>query len=175
VGTAVIYLLVMIGVAAVVFVAAALIFGRGEELAPLPPGHTPTRLPFGEIAGDDVRAVRFQQVRRGYRMSEVDWVLERLAAELDRTTDERDGLRDRVDELEQPLPATDGSGAKRAAPAVVEREPAPTAMQREPAAVEPEPTVAVPAPPPTQVDEPLRPTPTPRQMLSRETEDAGER
>lgn len=94
-GTALIYLLVMIAVAALVFLGAALIFGRGEELAPLPPGATPTRLPVGEVAGDDVRAVRFQQVLRGYRMSEVDWVLERLALELD-------SLRTRVHELEMP-------------------------------------------------------------------------
>lgn len=94
-GTALIYLLVMIAVAALVFFGAALIFGRGEELGPLPPGATPTRLPVADVAGDDVRAVRFQQVLRGYRMSEVDWVLERLALELD-------ALRTRVRELEVP-------------------------------------------------------------------------
>ncbi|MGH3992918.1 MAG: DivIVA domain-containing protein [Pseudonocardiaceae bacterium] len=40
-----------------------------------------------------MRAVRFAQVVRGYRMSDVDWVLHRAAAELD-------SLRSRVAELE---------------------------------------------------------------------------
>ena len=100
-GTAVIYLLVMVLVAAVVFLAAALIFGRGEEMAPIPPGASPTRLPAGEIAAADVREVRFQQVLRGYKMSEVDWVLDRVAGQLETVTVERDALRAKVSELER--------------------------------------------------------------------------
>ena len=96
VGTALIYLLVVVAVAAAVFGLAAAVFGRGEELAPLAPGATPTRLPVGDVEGDDVRGLRFQQAVRGYRMAEVDWVLERLADELDRTGTERDDLRARV-------------------------------------------------------------------------------
>ena len=98
-GTALIYLLVVVAVAAAVFGLAAVVFGRGEELAPLPPGATPTRLPVGDVDGDDVRELRFQQAVRGYRMAEVDWVLERLADELDRVGAERDDLRARVAEL----------------------------------------------------------------------------
>jgi DivIVA domain-containing protein len=93
VGTVLIYLIVAAVVAAVVFLAASLVFGRGEELAALPPDATPTWLPAGPIVGDDVRAIRFSQVLRGYRMSEVDWTLQRAAAELD-------ALRARVAELE---------------------------------------------------------------------------
>jgi DivIVA domain-containing protein len=93
VGTVLIYLVVAVVVAAVVFLAASLVFGRGEELAALPPDATPTGLPEGPIVGDDVRAVRFSQVLRGYRMSEVDWTLQRAAAELDE-------LHARVAELE---------------------------------------------------------------------------
>jgi DivIVA domain-containing protein len=100
VGTALIYLLIVVAVAAAVFGLAAAVFGRGEELAPLAPGATPTRLPVGEVDGDDVRVLRFPQVVRGYRMSDVDWVLDRLADELDRTGTERDRLRTRVAELE---------------------------------------------------------------------------
>ncbi len=91
--TVLIYLVVMALVAAVVFLLASLVFGRGEELAPLPPGSTPTSLPAEGLDGADLRQVRFAQVVRGYRMSEVDWVLERTAAELD-------ALRARVAELE---------------------------------------------------------------------------
>ncbi len=102
-GTALIYLLVVAAVGAVLFGLAALVFGRGEELAPLPPGATPTRLPAGEIRGEDVRELRFQQALRGYRMDEVDWVLDRLADELDRAGAQRDDLLARVAELESEL------------------------------------------------------------------------
>ena len=91
--TALIYLLVMVLVAAVVFLLAAVVFGRGEELAPLPPGSSPTRLPVRDITGDDVQAVKFQLVLRGYKMSEVDWVVRRLGEEIDT-------LRGQVAELE---------------------------------------------------------------------------
>lgn len=90
---ALIYLIVMVAVAAVVFLLAALVFGRGEELAPLPPGASPTRLPSDDITAEDVRELKFQQVFRGYKMSEVDWVLQRLATEVGE-------LRARVEELE---------------------------------------------------------------------------
>ncbi len=100
VGTALLYLIVVMAVAAVLFGLAAVVFGRGEELAPLAPGATPTRLPARDIEGDDVRELRFPQALRGYRMAEVDWVLDRLADELDRTGAERDGLLARVAELE---------------------------------------------------------------------------
>lgn len=90
---ALLYLIVMVAVAAVVFLLAALVFGRGEELAPLPPGASPTRLPADDITAEDVRELKFQQVFRGYKMSEVDWVLQRLATEVET-------LRARVEELE---------------------------------------------------------------------------
>lgn len=78
-----IYILVVAAVAGVVYLLASAIFGRGEEMAPLPPSGTPTKLPSANLGGDDVRQVRFQQVVRGYKASEVDWVLERLAGEID--------------------------------------------------------------------------------------------
>lgn len=94
--TALIYLVVMVLVAAVVFLLTSIVFGRGEELAPLPPGATPTALPATDVTGHDARSLRFQLVLRGYKMAEVDWALERLAGELDQ-------LHARVAELEQRL------------------------------------------------------------------------
>ena len=96
--SALIYLVVVLAVAAVVYLLASMVFGRGEQLEPLPPGSTPTKLPPSGVAGTDVRALRFQQVFRGYKASEVDWALDRLAGELD-------DLRARVAALEGQIQA----------------------------------------------------------------------
>ena len=77
------YLVVLVLVAIVLFGAASLLFGRGEQLPPLPRGTTATVLPAYGVTGSDVDAVKFTQVLRGYKTSEVDWVLERLARELE--------------------------------------------------------------------------------------------
>ena len=94
--TALIYLVVMMLVAAVVFLLASVVFGRGEELPALPPGASPTRLPATEVTPQDVRDVRFQLVFRGYKMSEVDWVLRRLGSELEDLRAEVAELRERA-------------------------------------------------------------------------------
>ena len=77
------YLVVLVLVAIVLFGAASLLFGRGERLPPLPRGTTATVLPAYDVTGADVDAVKFTQVLRGYKTSEVDWVLDRLARELE--------------------------------------------------------------------------------------------
>jgi DivIVA domain-containing protein len=77
------YLVVLILVATVLFGIASFLFGRGEQLPPLPRATTATVLPAYGVAGADVEAVKFTQVLRGYKTSEVDWVLDRLGAELD--------------------------------------------------------------------------------------------
>ncbi|KXO88893.1 DivIVA domain-containing protein [Tsukamurella pseudospumae] len=79
----VLYALGLLAVAAVLYGVAALVFGRGDETPPLETGATPTVLPAEDVAGADVRALRFQQVVRGYKPAEVDWALERLAREID--------------------------------------------------------------------------------------------
>ncbi len=88
-GSALVYVLVVGVVAAIIYFATALLAGRGEELEPMSPGATPTRLPARDLTGADIRELRFQQAFRGYRMSEVDWALDRLAAEVE-------GLRARL-------------------------------------------------------------------------------
>lgn len=91
--TALLYLLVMVFVGAMLFLAASAVFGRSEELAPVPPGTTMTALPVTGITGTDVRELRFQQTLRGYKASEVDWALDRLGTEID-------SLREKVEYLE---------------------------------------------------------------------------
>ena len=77
------YLLVLVLVAAVLFVIASALFGRGETLPPLPRATTATVLPASGVTGADVDAVKFAQALRGYKTSEVDWVLDRLAQEIE--------------------------------------------------------------------------------------------
>lgn len=77
------YALGLLAVAAVLYGVAALVFGRGDETPPLETGSTPTVLPAEDVTGADVRALRFQQVVRGYKPAEVDWALERMAREID--------------------------------------------------------------------------------------------
>ncbi|MGI8532883.1 MAG: DivIVA domain-containing protein [Geodermatophilaceae bacterium] len=81
------FLLFFVGlviVAGVLFLAASFLFGRGEEMAPAPPDSTPVELPDERaILGIDVRGLRLSVAARGYRMGEVDWVLEQLALALE--------------------------------------------------------------------------------------------
>ncbi|OBI41033.1 cell division protein DivIVA [Mycobacterium kyorinense] len=77
------YLVVLILVAIVLFGVASMLYGRGEQLPPLPGATTATVLPASGVTGADVDAVKFSQVLRGYKTSEVDWVLDRLGRELD--------------------------------------------------------------------------------------------
>ncbi len=87
------YLVVLVLIALLLFGVASLLFGRGEQLPPLPPATTATVLPASGVTGDDVDAVKFTQVLRGYKTSEVDWVLDRLGHELDQLRGQLETLR----------------------------------------------------------------------------------
>ncbi|SEL85677.1 DivIVA domain-containing protein [Rhodococcus maanshanensis] len=92
--TVLLYLLIMALVGGLLFLAASAVFGRGEEMAPLPPGTTATMLPAEDVTGADVRALRFQQTVRGYKAAEVDWALDRLGREIDSLRSELASLRE---------------------------------------------------------------------------------
>lgn len=77
------YLVVLVLVAIMLFGIGSVLFGRGERLPPLPRATTATVLPASEVTGADVDAVKFSQTLRGYKVSEVDWVLDRLGREVD--------------------------------------------------------------------------------------------
>lgn len=87
------YLVVLVLVAIVLFGVGSVIFGRGETLPPLPRGTTATVLPASGVTSADVDALRFAQAVRGYKTSEVDWVLDRLGQELDGLRGELAALR----------------------------------------------------------------------------------
>lgn len=74
---AVLIVLAMGGVAAVAS-------GRGSSLGTAYDDRPDVRLPADRpVSGDDLRALRFNTTVRGYRASEVDELLDRLAAQLD--------------------------------------------------------------------------------------------
>ena len=77
------YLVIAAVIGVIIFALVAVVFGRGEQLPPLPARTSPAQLPASGIHGDDIRRVRFGLALRGYRMSDVDWTLDRLAAEVD--------------------------------------------------------------------------------------------
>ncbi|GAC1441664.1 MAG: hypothetical protein NVSMB55_10040 [Mycobacteriales bacterium] len=72
----------ILGVLAVLFVAAAVATREGPILAEAPGDVADLELPDGPLQPEDLQAVRFGLAVRGYRMAEVDAVLDRLAAEL---------------------------------------------------------------------------------------------
>ncbi len=105
----VVTVLALIGVVLVLFAAAVLSTREGSVLADAPPDAVYPALPPGPLQPEDVTAVRFDMALRGYRMSEVDEVLQRLAGDL-RARDER------IAALEQ---AQTGRGRAITAPAAV--------------------------------------------------------
>lgn len=136
--------LAVLGVLAVVFVAALVATRDGELLVDAPRDRADHDLPLGApVTPDDLDAVRFGMALRGYRMAEVDALLDRLSGELR----ERDV---RLAELEangaEPAHGPDRGGAAEPMPSIVVRPAAsPPAPLPEPARAD-EPIAAPPAP-----------------------------
>jgi DivIVA domain-containing protein len=92
-----VYVVFVVVGAVVVFVVAAVAVGRGGGLDRAERDLFEPRLPDGPLGPDDLTAVRFAVAFRGYRMDQVDQVLDRVRRELV-TRDER------IAELEQTVP-----------------------------------------------------------------------
>lgn len=75
-------LLEILAVAAVAFGIAAYVVGRFDGMAAAVPDAGDDNLPPGRLAAPMVDGARFGLAFRGYRMSEVDGVLDRLRDEL---------------------------------------------------------------------------------------------
>lgn len=110
------YLVVLVLVGIVLFAVGSVLFGRGEVLPPLPTATTATVLPASGVTGADVEAVKFSQALRGYKTSEVDWVLDRLAQELDMLRGEHAAVRgaagiDDIDDIDEDDGFGDGAHA----------------------------------------------------------------
>lgn len=94
--TLLLYLVIAALVGLVLFFLAVFVFGRGEQMAPLDPRTSPAELPDSDITAQDVRGIRFALALRGYRMSDVDWTLERVSEQLDQLHRENAQLRRQV-------------------------------------------------------------------------------
>src|SRR3954464_15848889 len=129
-----VFVLGLVVVGGLLFLGASVLLGRGETQPPAEVGRSPVELPDDRpVVGDDVRALRLSVAFRGYRMSEVDWLIDQLAQVLDERDAEiaqlRAGTRPRPGahpavagpgDVEDPapegipVPATDEEGGKHA-------------------------------------------------------------
>ena len=124
----VVFVLGLLVVGGLLFLGGSLLLGRGETQPPADIRRSPVELPDDRtVVGDDVRALRISVAFRGYRMTEVDWLLDQFAQVLDdrdaeiahlravtapRTDDlatDRDDVED-TDPEGVPVPAADEEG-----------------------------------------------------------------
>ena len=90
----VVFVLGVLLVGGLLFLGASLLMGRGETQPPADPTRSPVELPDDRpVLGDDVRALRLSPAFRGYRMSEVDWLIDQFAQILDERDAELAALR----------------------------------------------------------------------------------
>ena len=86
-------MLLLVTLALIVGLVAALLLARGRVSLHAAPATTSMGggLPAGPVTPADIEGVRFDTVVRGYRMDQVDEVLERLESELIAAHDEAEG------------------------------------------------------------------------------------
>jgi DivIVA domain-containing protein len=115
------FLVFVIGVLIVgglLFLGASLLMGRGETQPPAELNRSPVELPDDRpVLGDDVRALRLSPAFRGYRMTEVDWLIDQFALVLEERDAEIAALTARL--AAQPAevaPEKDDDAAPAAAP-----------------------------------------------------------
>jgi DivIVA domain-containing protein len=71
-------------VGGLLFLGASMLMGRGETQPPAELDRSPVELPDDRpVTPDDVRALRISAAFRGYRMTEVDWLLDQFALVLE--------------------------------------------------------------------------------------------
>jgi DivIVA domain-containing protein len=91
------FLVFVIGVlvvGALLFLLASVLMGRGETQPPAELDRSPVELPDDRpVLGDDIRALQMSVAFRGYRMTEVDWLLDQFAQVLDERDAEITALR----------------------------------------------------------------------------------
>ncbi len=82
-----VFVLGVLVVAGLLFLGASWLLGRGETQPPADADRSPVELPDDRpVTADDVRALQISVALRGYRMTEVDWLIDQFA----RVLEERD-------------------------------------------------------------------------------------
>ena len=82
--SAVVFVIGLLLVGSLLFIGASVLLGRGETQPPAEADRSPVELAEDRpVVGDDIRALRISVTVRGYRMTEVDWLLDQFAAVLD--------------------------------------------------------------------------------------------
>jgi DivIVA domain-containing protein len=118
------FLLSVIGVlvvGGVLFLGGSLLLGRGETQPPAELDRSPMELPDDRpVVGDDIRALRISPAVRGYRMTEVDWLLDQFAQTLDERDQEIAELRTRLMAARDAAPRQQEDGGAAEPPAAPE-------------------------------------------------------
>ena len=79
-----VFVIGLLVVGGLLFLGGSLLLGRGETQPPAELGRSPVELPDDRpVVGDDVRRLRISVAFRGYRMTEVDWIVDQLAQVID--------------------------------------------------------------------------------------------
>ncbi len=103
-----VFVIGLVVVGGLLFLGGSVLLGRGESQPPAELGRSPVELPDDRpVVGDDVRALRISVAFRGYRMTEVDWLIDQFAQVLDERDTEIAQLRadqPRPDAVDHPRP-----------------------------------------------------------------------
>ena len=125
-------------VGGLLFLGASLLMGRGETQPPLELDRSPVELPDDRpVLADDIRALRLSAAFRGYRMTEVDWLIDQFAQILDERDAEIAALEAQLHPDADAAPKEPAEGAGSVAGSVVEPAPEPAAEPAAQPAVEP--------------------------------------
>ena len=114
--------LAVLGVLVVLFACAAVATRDGEVLVDAPPDRFEPVLPAGPLRAGDVDGVRFGMALRGYRMAQVDALLDRLGEELHGRDERVRELEDEVARLREPAERVAAEMPVHASSAVPEAE-----------------------------------------------------
>jgi DivIVA domain-containing protein len=98
-------------VGGLLFLGASVLLGRGESQPPAELDRSPVELPDDRpVTADDIRALRISPVFRGYRMSEVDWLLDQFALVLEERDAEIAVLTERLEARPEGPPCAKDQG-----------------------------------------------------------------
>ena len=99
-------------VGGLLFLGASVLMGRAETHPPAELDRSPVELPDDRpVTADDVRALRISAAFRGYRMSEIDWLIDQFALVLEERDAEIAALTARLHPAEVQPAKDDGTAA----------------------------------------------------------------